>query len=164
MPDMLVKLFDLPSCEEAQDRLEKDGICIRRAMVPDMYRVLDFVEKHSGLSAKGEATVCFSRIPVSCFIATRENQILGYACYEATSPDFFGPTRVLEEEQGKGIGKVLLIRSLEGLRQLGYAYAIIGGVGPQAFYEKSVGAVCIPNSDPGIYKDFLPYLDPDRRR
>ena len=34
----------------------------------------------------------------------------------------------------------------------------------QAFYEKSVGAVCIPNSDPGIYKDFLPYLDPDRRR
>ena len=62
---------------------------------------------------------------------------------------------MLDEEQGKGIGKALLIRSMEALRDEGFAYAIIGGVGPAAFYEKSVSAVLIPDSTPGIYKDFL---------
>jgi len=37
-------------------------------------------------------------------------------------------------------------------------YAIIGGIGPAAFYEKTVGAVLIENSTSGIYKDFLSSL------
>ena len=72
-----------------------------------------------------------------------------------TAPDFFGPTRVLDSEQGKGLGKALLLRCLYALREEGYAYAIIGGVGPVAFYEKCVGAHVIPDSTPGVYKDFL---------
>jgi predicted N-acetyltransferase YhbS len=89
------------------------------------------------------------------FVATREKEILGYACYNATAPDFFGPTRVLDGEQGKQIGKALLLRSLHALQDEGYAYAIIGGVGPRQFYEKCVGATLIEGSKPGIYKDFL---------
>jgi len=88
-------------------------------------------------------------------LATRGADILGYACYEATAPNFFGPTRVLDSEQGKGIGKALLLKSLYGMRESGYVYAIIGGVGPAEFYEKAVGAVLIPDSTPGIYRDFL---------
>lgn len=153
---MLVNLLELPSCEALIKELkEKENVVIRRAMTPDMYEILDFVEKTTGIYAKGEATVCFSRTPVSLFIATREDKILGYACYEATNKDFFGPTEVLESEQKKGIGKALLIKSLEGLREMGYAYAIIGSAGPTSFYEKCVGAISIPNSTPGIYKDFL---------
>ena len=41
------------------------------------------------------------------------------------------------------------------MRAEGYGYAIIGGVGPAQFYEKCVGAVLIPDSSPGIYRDFL---------
>jgi hypothetical protein len=37
----------------------------------------------------------------------------------------------------------------------GYAYAIIGGVGPAAFYERAVGAIPIPGSEPGIYRGRL---------
>lgn len=39
----------------------------------------------------------------------------------------------------------------------GYAYAIIGGVGPhvQGFYEKAVGAVLIEGSEPGVYGGML---------
>lgn len=70
-------------------------------------------------------------------------------------PSFFGPTRVLDEYQGQGIGKALLIKSLEGLRELGYAYAVIGSVGPVEFYAKCCNAIIIPDSKPGIYKDFL---------
>jgi hypothetical protein len=41
------------------------------------------------------------------------------------------------------------------LRELGYAYGIIGGVGPSEFYARNVGAIVIPDSAPGIYGDPL---------
>jgi predicted N-acetyltransferase YhbS len=62
----------------------------------------------------------------------------------------------LESARKLGLGKALLMRSLEALRESGYAYAIIGGVGPKEFYEKNCGAIEIPGSDPGTYKDLLP--------
>ena len=48
-------------------------------------------------------------------------------------------------------GGALLFRCLESMREMGYAYAIIGGVGPQRYYEKVCGAFVIPGSDIGIY-------------
>lgn len=155
LPDMLVKLYTLPDNSELVENLKKDGIEIRRAMAPDKFRIVPWVQEHSSLSAAGECDTSFGNRPISCFIATKGAQILGYACYNATCINFFGPTKVLEEEQGKGIGKALLIRSMEAMRDEGFAYAIIGGVGPAAFYEKSVHATLIEDSTPGIYKDFL---------
>lgn len=155
MPDMLVRLYDLPESGTLMEKLLSDHIHIRRAMAPDRYRIVEWVRAHSGPNAAGEAAVCFAHTPISCFVATRGADLLGYACYNATAPDFFGPTRVLETEQGNGIGKALLLRSLQALRDEGYAYAIIGGAGPVAFYEQCVGATVIEHSVPGIYRDFL---------
>lgn len=154
MQDMLVKLYDLPE-NAGQATPADDTVVIRRAMAPDMLRVTEFVRGLSGISATGECTMCFQTHPISCYIATRGNKILGYACYNATAPDFFGPTAVLPEERGKGIGRALLLRSLASLGEMGYGYAIIGGVGPKEFYEKTVGATLIPGSTPGVYKDFI---------
>ncbi|PKL13596.1 MAG: GNAT family N-acetyltransferase [Spirochaetae bacterium HGW-Spirochaetae-8] len=155
MPDMLVNLLDLPELNPVLDILKTHEVVIRRAIAPDKMRIIDWVLQHSSINAASECDVCFGRIPISCFVATRGKTILGYACYNATAPDFFGPTRVLDSEQGKGIGKALLIRSLFALRDEGYIYGIIGGVGPAGFYTKCVGASLIPNSTPGLYKDFL---------
>ena len=66
-----------------------------------------------------------------------------------------GPTGVAEDERGRGTGKALLIAALWGLRELGYVYGIIGGAGPMRFYEEAVGAIVIPDSEPGIYDDLL---------
>lgn len=155
MADMLVNLMNLPPQEKLLTQLEREGIRIHRALAPDKYRVVEWVAEHSGRNAAGECDVCFSRIPITCYLATRGVDILGYACYEATAPNFFGPTRVLDSEQGKGIGKALLLKSLHSMREAGYAYAVIGGVGPAEFYEKSIGAIPIPDSTPGIYRDFM---------
>ncbi len=158
MQDMLVKLYDLPDSSDLYQRLAEEGIVIRRAMAPDKQRILDFVASVSTASARSEADVAFSRQPISVFIATRGAEILGYACYHATCLDYFGPTAVTEAARGKGIGKALLLRSLEAMYHEGYGYAIIGGVGPAEFYAKAVGATLIEGSDPGMYKDFLPLL------
>ncbi|NLI20645.1 MAG: GNAT family N-acetyltransferase [Clostridiales bacterium] len=155
MPDMLVNLLRLPKDDPIETTLAREGIHIRRAMAPDKLRVLPRVQELSSLSAAGECDVCFSHTPISAYLATLGAKIVGYACYDATAPDFFGPTAVDPEYRGKGIGKALLLRALQALRAEGYAYAIIGGVGPVPFYEKTVGAVVIPDSDPGIYEDFL---------
>ena len=154
MQDMLVKLYDLPQ-GAGTAAAEDETVVIRRAMAPDMLRVVEWVRNQSGISAAGECTMCFQTHPITCYIATRGKQILGYACYNATAPDFFGPTAVAEAERGKGIGRALLLRSLASLREEGYGYAIISGVGPAAFYEKTVGATLIPGSTPGVYRDFL---------
>lgn len=155
MPDMLVKLYELPDETPLLKQLEGQDVYIRRAMAPDKFRIVPWVQEHSSLSAAGECDVCFSNSPISLFIATQGAAIIGYACYNATCRDFFGPTRVLDEHQGKGIGKALLLRALRALKDEGYAYAIIGGVGPAAFYEKTVKAVLIEGSTPGIYRDYM---------
>lgn len=155
MSDMLVKLYDLPDSAPIYKRCKDAGVEIRRAMTPDLRRIVKWVSEYSSYYAAGECESCFGKSPVSCFIATRGSEIVGYACYNATAKDFFGPTRVLDSEQGKGIGAALLLRSLEALREEGYGYAIIGSVGPADFYTKVCGATLIEDSTPGIYKDFL---------
>jgi GNAT superfamily N-acetyltransferase len=155
MPDMLVHLRKLPPYEPILEALAREGISVQRAIAPDKFRVVNWVKEHNGNYAAGECDAGMSRTPATCFLAVRDKEILGFACYDATALNFFGPTMVLESERGKGIGKALLLKCLYAMRDEGYVYGIIGGVGPAEFYEKTVGAMLIPDSAPGIYGDFL---------
>lgn len=155
MPDMLVKLYELPECQEAQKKLEAQGILIRRPIAPEKTAIVSWVREHFGDYWASECDVAFSRTPVTCYVATKEKEILGFACYDVTCKSFFGPTGVDESTRGLGIGKVLLIKSMEGLRELGYGYGIIGDAGPVDFYKKLLGAIPIEGSTPGIYKGMI---------
>ena len=155
MADMLVHLLDLPEISRFAPAYESKGIRIIRAMAPDQKTVTGWVEKHFGPCWASECAVCFTHQPVTCFIAVKDKEILGFSCYEATNKNFFGPIGVSEELRGSGIGAGLLLHCLYGMRDMGYAYGIIGGVGPIPFYEKTVGASLIPNSTPGIYRNLL---------
>ncbi len=156
MRDMLVRLIGLPDVSEIEKTLfTKEKIVFRRAIAPEKHLVSDWVMEQFGAYWKSEVEVAFSRHPVSCWLAQRGNDILGFACYESTARNFFGPTGTLESERGKGIGKTLLVKSLESLREMGYAYAIIGGVGPAEFYQKSVDARIIEGSETSIYEHLI---------
>ncbi len=156
MKDMLVRLTELPDVSEIEKKLQRsENMVFRRAIAPEKHLVTEWVMENFGSYWKSEVEVAFSRQPVSCWIAQRGNTILGFACYECTARNFFGPTGTLEVERGKGIGKVLLTKSLESLREMGYAYAIIGGVGPAEFYEKAVNAKIIEDSEISIYQHLL---------
>lgn len=156
MRDMLVRLIGLPDVSETEKKLfTKEKIVFRRAIAPEKHLVSDWVMEQFGTYWKSEVEVAFSRQPVSCWLAQRGNDILGFACYESTARNFFGPTGTLDSERGKGIGKTLLVKSLESLREMGYAYAIIGGVGPAEFYQKSVDARIIEGSKTSIYEHLI---------
>ena len=85
----------------------------------------------------------------------KDGQILGFACHDATTKGFFGPTGVLESARGQGIGEALLMATLKGMREAGYGYAVIGDPGPVAFYQKRLDATAIRKSKPGIYAGML---------
>lgn len=156
MIDMLVRLYDLPDSTVLARQVEDAGVIVRRARAFEKHTVSEFAVANFSPKWASEVEVAISRQPVTCFIATKEKRILGFACYDATMRGFFGPTGVLDEARGLGLGKLLLLRSLEALREAGYAYGIIGGVGPREFYEKACGAIEIAGSDPGVYRDLLP--------
>lgn len=155
MKDMLVRLLELPSIQDLENKLASKGVVIRRPIPPEKSFVVDWVFEHFGQYWKNEVETAFTTLPVRCFIAQQGNEILGFACYETSAKNFFGPTGTKESERGKGIGKVLLIKSLEAMKEMGYAYAIIGGVGPAAFYEAAVGAQLIPGSEISIYQHLI---------
>lgn len=156
MIDMLVRLYDLPDSTELYRSVAASGVTLRRARAFERHTVGDFVRAHFSAKWVSEVEVAMSRQPIACHIATRAGQVLGFACHDTTLRGFFGPTGVAEAARGLGLGKALLMRSLEALRELGHAYAIIGGVGPKEFYAKACGAIEIPGSDPGTYTDLLP--------
>lgn len=155
MPDMLVHLLKLQPLAPLLLDLEARGVVIRRAQPFEITPVSEFIASNFSRAWADEVSVGFANKPVSVFVATAEGRVIGFAGYECTRRGFFGPTGVAEDRLGQGVGRALLLASLWGLRELGYVYGIIGRVGPVEFYEKAVGAVVIPDSDPGIYTDLL---------
>lgn len=151
MPDLLINLLKLPAFESssAQD------FVVRRAQPFELTAVRTFVAERFSLSWADEISVGFARQPVSVYIAIIQRELVGFSAYECTRRGFFGPTGVVAAAQSKGIGKALLLASLWSLRELGYVYAIVGAAGPVRFYQKVVGAIVIPDSEPGIYIDSL---------
>jgi GNAT superfamily N-acetyltransferase len=155
MPDMLVNLLQLPPLQPLLDEMSAVGVNIRRAQPFEVTPVRQFIEQNFSVAWADEVSVGFAHKPVTVYIATRDGRVIGFAGYECTRKAFFGPTGVTASERGRGVGKALLIAALWGLRELGYVYGIIGHAGPIEFYEEAVGAVVIPDSDPGIYTDLL---------
>ncbi|MBN9023703.1 MAG: GNAT family N-acetyltransferase [Rhizobiales bacterium] len=155
MPDLLVRLYDLPA-PPPSPRLGAEGIAIRRAIPPERHVVTAWMARTFATpSWISECETAFSSLPVTAFIATRGGAPLGFACHDATARGFFGPTAVAEPERGKGIGEALLFATLRAMLEAGYAYAIIGGVGPVDFYRRHLDVLVIPGSDPGIYRGML---------
>lgn len=154
MPDMFVNLLKLPDDSKHIASLAEQGIKIRRIAPYESSLLRDFAATFSAYWAD-EVMNAFAHQPPTCFIASFERRIVGFAAYECTRRDFFGPTAVHADWRGKGIGRALLLAALRGMLEYGYAYAIIGGVGPEDFYAKCVGATVIPDSQPGIYEGRL---------
>jgi GNAT superfamily N-acetyltransferase len=152
---MLVRLYDLPASTPQVEALRSGGIEVRRALAPERDVVVSWVRQQFGDGWASECAVSFSRLPISCFRAQRGQEIVGFACYDATAKAFFGPTGVLERERKRGIGTALLLMTLEAMAAVGYAYAIIGAAGPADFYARAVGAVPIADSTPGVYAHLL---------
>lgn len=155
MPDMLVKLYAMPPASPCLDMLKEAGIVVRTARAYEKRLVIEWVRHTFGDGWADECDVAFSNHPISCLLALENGVIVGFACYESTCKNFFGPLGIAEHVRGQGIGTALLLVGLHAMAAQGYAYAIVGDAGAPDFYAKTVGAVPIEGSVPGIYHDRL---------
>ena len=152
MLDMLVNLYDLPDAKEYTDK----GIKIKRVLSPDKKKVIDFIRGNFTEGWASESEAAFARPLISCFIAVKNMEVVGFACYDATAKGFFGPTGVKETERGQGIGEALLLATLNAMKEEGYAYAVIGWCdGARKFYEKAVGAMPISETGKSVYNRLI---------
>lgn len=140
--DMIVRLFDLPPAPRVPD-----DVVLRCPVAYERRQVIRWVERRFGELWSGEAATALSTVPASMVIAVQDRSLLGFACYDVTARGFIGPIGVDAASRGLGLGRALTHASLEGLRQRGFAYAIIGDVGPADFYARHFGAEPIQESD-----------------
>lgn len=152
--DLLVNLYSRRLADLGQ-RVEGVEANIRVALPPELHIVQGFVREHFSDYWVSELTVAMAHQPPGCLVAIVDGELVGFACYDATARGFFGPTGVAESQRGKGIGAALLYHTLAAMKAQGYAYAVIGGVGPVEFYAKAVGAVPIEADKEDIYQGLL---------
>ena len=149
--DMIVGITHLPAYTVAE------GVKIKRVFPADKGRVLAFIREHFSEGWACEAENAIMQPPGKCFIAVEDKKVIGFACYDASAKGFFGPIGVDASQRGRGLGRALLIRTLEAMREYGYGYAVIGWVGPSDFYRRNVGAEFIPGGEPqnSVYSNMI---------
>ncbi len=153
--DMLVKLYELPDIAPSLTELKQQGIEIRPAMPLEKHLIIDWVRDSFGRGWASECEIAFSRHPITCHIAVALDKLVGFACFESSCKGFFGPIGVDKSRRRQHVGKALLLSGLHAMAAMGYAYGIIGGVGPSEFFAKAAGATEIEGSSPGIYRSRL---------
>jgi hypothetical protein len=158
--DLVVRLYGLPSPEPYLRELAEKGITLRRPRDYEKSQVLRWVESNFNQGFRDECDLTFGH-PVRTFIAIKDRHIIGFSCYETTHRNFAGPIGVLKEHRGRRGGNVAIalgLLTLQALAEMGYAYAILGGVSAFApLCRRVFGAMDIAGSSPGIYTE--PLLD-----
>ena len=152
MADMLIKLYEIETQGSFEAEQKALGITLRKPIGPEKHAIIAWVSDHFGAGWASEADVALSNQPRTCFVAVKDAQIIGFACYDATALGYFGPIGVATPHRRKGTGKTLLNACLLDMKNRGYGYAVVGGVTDTDFYKHTVAAVEIPDSDPGIYR------------
>lgn len=161
--DLLVNLYSR-RIEELGQRAESVDVTIRVALPPEQHIIKDWVRTHFSEYWVSEVSTAMAHQPPGCLIATIGGQLVGFACYDATARGFFGPTGVSEDQRGRGIGLALFHRALVAMKAQGYAYAIIGAVGPVEFYANAAGAIPIPSDNEDIYQGLLRRTPPQEAK
>jgi len=104
-------------------RLSSEGVDVRPAEPADILPVLDFVRQHFSWDWYREAADVLSELfagdprQVNLLVATQSGQVVGYAQHRA---ERFGPFGVNPALRSRGIGRVLLARTLVEMLKRGY--------------------------------------------
>ena len=123
---------------------------IRRVNHNDFDQLVYYVEEHFSSDWAQTVREGFLLSIPSMYIAfDNDGEIVGFAAFDIYKgkKGYIGPMGVSHSDRSKGYGYSLLHHCLKDMKDIGYAYAIIGGAGPLEFYEKACGAVIIPKGD-----------------
>ncbi|MBW2602577.1 MAG: GNAT family N-acetyltransferase, partial [Deltaproteobacteria bacterium] len=85
MSDMLVRLYELSDDWDFLAQQENLGITIRKPIGPEKHVIVDWVREKFSDAWASETDVAISNKPVTCFVAVKDNRVIGFACSDATA-------------------------------------------------------------------------------
>lgn len=123
-------------------QLKADNIEVCRATLEDKQELMEFVEAEWKLW-QYELEMAYKTQPIGIHIAKLNGKIRAFSAHSANNKGmpWFGPMGTHPDLRGKGMGRVLLYRCLEDLKNMGYKTAVIPWVGPIDFYSHHTDAV-----------------------
>jgi mycothiol synthase len=134
--DAMIGRFDLDDeLKEREARLAKEGLVIRPLPRERMAEYLTFMSRVMPGDWVQDARALLSRMvdgtapPNSILVAMDGNEIVGYCKFDG---EHFGPFGVADSHQGRGIGTVLLARTLHQMRKEGHHAAFVLWTGERA--------------------------------
>ena len=151
MADLLVPLYGLPQLRGV------DGVLTARPLPHQAPRVLRFIEDTFSAAWAAESGVAFQAMPPTMHVSSDEGtgKILGFCCWDCTARGLLGPVGTVEQARGRGIGRELVLKVLNSMREAGYAYAVVGDAGPVEFFQKICNAYPIPDSSLRVGRKFV---------
>jgi hypothetical protein len=88
-------------------------------------KVTEWVRTNFGPIWSHEVSEAFRHSTPSVTLALKGDDIIGFAAHGALELERFGPIGVIESERNKGIGSILLFKSLISMKEDGRRNAII---------------------------------------
>ena len=124
-----------------EEDLAADGTIIRLARPEEKESVRDWVLKKSGLNWSYEVARAIGPAGSGVWVAEDETGIVGFSVYGSLENHWFGPIAVDEKKRKKGLGSVMLFKTLESMKNLGIPRAVIPWTGHLFFYSQIPGIV-----------------------
>lgn len=135
--------------------LDRRGCLVRRARPDDRAALEIWMRRHWTTGWTCETMLAIDQDPPTLFLAHQGETLVGFAAYEANQClGSFGPTGVLDDFRGVGLGRRLLEACLAELKVQGQRQCEIGWVGPVPFYHRACGAQIGP-----VYWELQWHLD-----
>ncbi len=89
---MLVKLYDLPPDKPDLTSQLPEKVSVTRATQAHRQPLVAWVAAHFSDGWAVEADAAFNTSPPTAYVAFRNARIIGFACYEVSAKNYFGPT------------------------------------------------------------------------
>lgn len=130
--DLLSQNFDSQKDEE---KLKEENIICRRAEQNDKDKILSWLGKNFPVWTY-EVSESVKNNPITLFITEMKGEVKAFSAHEANNKGtgWFGPMGTDESLRGKGVGGILLRKSLLDMKNMGFVKAVIPWVGPIPFY------------------------------
>ncbi len=135
----LSKSFDTAAEER---RLDSEDIQIRRARRDDDPLLDAYFAEHFGEDWRFEAGLAMDNDPPALHLALKDGQMIAFSAHSTQNREwgFFGPMGTAPAARGLSLGRVLLWRCLNDMREAGHRTSVIPWVGPISFYRQWCGA------------------------